>query len=458
MATRSSRPAGARLSREFKVTVWLTLLHLPLGIALYNVGSVSILHPVAVLFLGVYWATQRRIPINQVALVVAYLVGVEVLWRMAKVPIFWEIGKYGTVLIMVLALYTRGLKNIPSQPVAYFLVLLPSCVLTFFAFDAATARSQISGAMSGPLALAISCVFFSNLRMTTLEVRRTFTAMVIPLISVAAVTFFYSVSNENLQFTTESNFATSGGFGPNQVSSMLGLGVFAAAVAMMAVRDSRRVKIFFGAAAIFLAAQSVLTFSRGGMYNAVLGIAALAVFQFRDVTSGLRKMVPIVLIGLIFLFVIFPQLNNFTGGMLGERFEETGTTHRADIVQTDFDIFLQNPVLGIGVGVSNQYRALRYEMSSSSHTEFSRLLSEHGLLGIVALLALGMTIVLNIKRQGNGFGRALSAGAAVWCIAYMLGAGMRLAAPSFLWGLTFLTIVSAGRPVRRPAAGRPNHA
>jgi hypothetical protein len=45
-----------------------------------------------------------------------------------------------------------------------------------------------------------------------------------PAVSIAALALFGILTNPDITFNTESNFATSGGFGPNQVSSMLGLG------------------------------------------------------------------------------------------------------------------------------------------------------------------------------------------------------------------------------------------
>jgi hypothetical protein len=63
------------------------------------------------------------------------------------------------------------------------------------------------------------------------------------------------------------------------------------------------------------------------------------------------------------------------------------------------------------------------------------------MIGIFALLSLAVFTILNIKRQRSIQGRALVAGISVWCVLFMLNAGMRLAAPSLLWGMTFITIV-----------------
>ena len=47
-----------------------------------------------------------------------------------------------------------------------------------------------------------------------------------PLIATLVYMFLYTPSIKAVVTSTESNFQTSGGFGPNQVSTILGLGMF----------------------------------------------------------------------------------------------------------------------------------------------------------------------------------------------------------------------------------------
>lgn len=134
-------------------------------------------------------------------------------------------------------------------------------------------------------------------------------------------------------------------------------------------------------------------------------------------------------------------MNNFTDGKLLERFEETETTHRMEIIESDLQILAENPLMGIGLGNARDYREKFLGFSAASHTEFSRLISEHGIWGIFAILTLILMTSLNMLRIDSIFGRALIAGTVLWCCLFMFNAGMRLAAPSFLWGLSFVTLV-----------------
>ncbi len=447
---------------NFRLFLVITILHVPLGLFDYYSGPAALLHPAAVFGIGIYWAMQRKVRLERVALAVGYLVSVEILWRMAQIPVFWEFGKYGSAVIMIIALLRRNRRHIPSLPLIYFGALLPGCVLTLIQFDLSAAKDTLSFNLSGPFFLFVSCWFFSNIRMNPDQLRHFFEAFIVPLVSVAFVTLFFTISMKDIQFTDESNFATSGGFGPNQVSSMLGLGVFFTVFSLIALRNDRKYKIYFSVAAVVFAAQSIMTFSRGGIYNAGGALIMVALLEFGNPLKATRRIVPVAFIVILFFIFVFPVLNNFTGGSLQERFEDTQSTHRAEIVESDIDIFLENPVLGVGVGSAYSAREKFLNYKAASHTEFSRLISEHGLFGIIAILSLFAMVVINLRRSRSRLGRSLVLGAAAWSVLFMLNTGMRLAAPSAIFGMTFITIIAprARRSVRsvRPFSNGTNAA
>ncbi len=445
------RPFELKNSREFRLTLLIALAHLPLGIVLYNAGSLAILHPIIVFAVGIYLALKKQVAMATVALAAGYFVGIEVLWRMAQVPTYWESGKYGTAAILVIALIRRGKFQIPLAPVAYFALLIPGCVLTFWETDFSRSVEILSSSISGPMLLAVSCWFFYKLQIRPFEFRRLLMATIIPLLCVAFTSLFYTVSAEEITFTGESNFATSGGFGPNQVSSMLGLGVYLSIAGFVLLKERTHFRIFFAASALLTAALSVLTFSRSGIYNAVGAIVVMLIFEFRNLSSGVKRAAPVLILATVFLFFLFPYLNTFTGGALQERFEDTGTTHRWEIGLADIEIFLENPIYGVGVGLAYGYRERFLGFKAMSHTEYFRLLAEHGLLGLGALAALVLMVFTNLRRPNSRIGKAFIAGAITWACLFMLNAGMRLAAPSFMFGMAYLTI-AVSRPNRRLSA------
>jgi hypothetical protein len=82
-----------------------------------------------------------------------------------------------------------------------------------------------------------------------------------------------------------------------------------------------------------------------------------------------------------------------------------------------------------------------------SHTEFTRLVSEHGLMGAAALVLMLMMSARSVIRQSRGWPMAFSASLVVFALIFMTGSGMRLAIPSFL-------LAFAGVRICRPRLGR----
>lgn len=442
----------SKASRDFLIVMLLALIHLPLGVALYNTGSAGIAHPIFVFCFGLYLALKKKVNTGHVACVVAYIIGAEVLWRMASVPAPWEFGKYASAGIMLAAIFRSHRLEVPKLPLLYLGLLVPSCLIVIAETDLSRVSAALSFNMSGPVLLLVSAWFFYKTRISPSEFRRLLIAFTLPLLSVAMSALFYTVTAEDLSFTGESNFATSGGFGPNQVSSMLGLGVYVSAAGLLIFKKRSKFSVYFAFAALFFATLSVMTFSRGGMYNAVGGIFVLLIFGLRDVSSGLRRLAPAVILAALFVFFIYPMLNDFTGGALQERFEDTGTSQRSDIAWTDVEMFMDNPAFGVGVGASYAIRE-KYYHKAMAHTEFARMISEHGSFGLAAILVMLAFLIANLKRPNSTPGRAFIAGALTWACLFMMNAGMRLAAPAFIWGLSFITIVSL-RPHLGRAVGR----
>jgi O-Antigen ligase len=429
-------------TQKFKLPILLTILHIPLGLLLYRSSVLAMMHPLAVLSLGLYFAVRKDQKIERVAYVAAYIVGAEVLWRMARIDIFWEFGKYAAALIMIVALVRRQQWKLPAWPLIYLIFLVPACLLTIIGDGLSDAKDKLSFNMSGPFLLFVSCWFFSCLQINPVKLKRLLITITLPLISVAAISLFFTVTIENIEFGTESNFLTSGFFGPNQVSSMLGLGVFLCLTAYLLFRNNLKDTVFICFFAMLFAGQSVLTFSRGGMYNALGATIAVMLFQISDLRKGLKRVIPVLGLAAFFLLLAFPYLDDFTSGALQTRFEDTDTSGRLDIVEADLQIFANNPILGAGVGEARELREEYFGRAVGAHTEFTRIFAEHGLFGIFALLALTIGVISRLRKVQLNLSRALAMGAVVWSSLFMMGAGMRLAAPSFMWGLSFLTVLA----------------
>jgi hypothetical protein len=408
-------------------------LHAPLALLLQTQPAAGAAHGALVLLFGLYSALAGRV--DRAAQAAAYIAGAEVLWRMTSSGVFWEFGKYAVVLIFCVAIGRNPAWRVPPLALSYFVVLLPSCVMTLLALNFEEARKQMSFNLSGPLALAVSVWFFANFRMGRRECSKILLAYLAPLVSVVTITMISTYFSGPIVFGTNSNFATSGGFGPNQVASSLGLGVlFGLLVLAFAPGLAMGGRLVVLSLVVACGMQSAMTFSRSGLLLALQAGLVGVLFLRQDLKAVLRIALWVVAGYVLVAYLVSPALDSFTGGALGRRFESTNLSHRDDLVMADIAIWLENPIGGSGPGAAKSERAARTHSSSIAHTEFSRLLSDHGLFGIVAmglLCAMGLQM---LRRADPGGPRAFVAVMLAWSLVYMAVNGMRLVAPSLLLG------------------------
>ncbi len=450
-----NRPVSPVASgRIVQATLTLVFLgaHIPLALAMRSHPSLSTVHALATLAVGLVWAVSGRHP-GRVAAVGAYLAGSEVLWRMTGADFFWEGAKYATVLIFSVALLRSRRLRAPLSMVAYFALLLPSTVRTWVDLGPSQARSPVSFNLSGPLALAVSVWFFSHLRVSRDGLAHILASLIAPIVGVFAISFFGTVTAYDISFGAESNFLTSGGFGPNQVSAVLGLGALAAFI--LAFDDRRPLAFRASMLALLLAlgAQSALTFSRTGVVALLICVGAGLVFLARIPRVRMSLLLGLPLLAAMAALVVVPRLEAFTHGAIVDRFLDTNPTGRDQLAEADLLIFLDHPVLGVGPGQAKALREVTGRVGVA-HTEFTRMLSEHGVLGLAALiLMLSIAARRFLAARGPGE-KAIVAMLFTWSLLFMLVGGMRIVAPSFVFGLAS-AMPSRGRRARKVAPPVP---
>ena len=421
--------------------IWFFLFHIPLALLMFKVSFIATLHAFATLFIGIAWATVGR-RIDRVAYIGAYIVGSEVLWRMTNAGVFWEYGKYATAAIFILAMLRRRQLKQPLLPILYFLLLLPSVLLTVENLPYEVTRRQLSFNLSGPFALMICAMFFSHLSLGREQVYRMFLLVIGPLFGIVSISLYTTLTASSIVFSEHSsNFITSGRFGPNQVSAVLGLGALLAFL-LYFFSDRRRqeFKILMLFGIIIFATDSALTFSRGGLYVAAGGAILASMYLVKDA----RSRVTLIFLFLLFFFVahffLLPSLDTFTDGALSARFQSTELTGRDELLLDELDIWRENPIFGIGPGMAVSHWELFFG-PAAAHTEFSRLLAEHGVFGIGALLLLLIMTFRNLKYAQSLVGKAFIASMIGWSFLFMLVNAMRIVAPAFIFGLTFVILL-----------------
>lgn len=429
-----SSPVAATQSRRQELLITLFLIaHIPLGMAFRQLNGLGMAHVILTLTIGLIFVVQRS-GYERVMYVAAYIAGSEVLWRMTKVSVFWEIGKYAISFLLLLAILRSGRWKSSDLPFIYFVLLLPSAVPVFLERSFAVARSEIAFNLSGPFALMVCVWFFSRVRLTVDELNNAFLVMLAPLLSIAFLGSS-AIASGAVQFDTESNAAASGGYSGNQVSSILGLGFLCLLLFLLTSQRFSYLRTLLKLIMLWLAGQSIMTFSRGGMYNTLGAMIMTLYFLIKDTKLRMRFLLSVIPLTLIGIFVLFPFLNDLTDGNLEKRFESTKLTGRDEIMRGDLHLWEQYPLMGVGPGISKELRDNHYGVAA--HTEYTRMLAEHGVFGLYALILLVVMTLSAIFRQQSSTGKAVAVAMTTWSLLFMTNAGMRLAVPSFVFGLAW---------------------
>jgi len=155
-------------------------------------------------------------------------------------------------------------------------------------------------------------------------------------------------------------------------------------------------------------------------------------------------------IGLIFVIGIslWIYAANATGGMLVNRYANKNaagitkkdiSTGRVKIFKSELGEFLEHPFFGIGVGSGKFYREDRLDKEVASHNEISRLLGEHGMIGLGILFLLIVVPLKNMKDQPPLAKAFLGSFFIFWFLTINHSA-MRIAFPGFIYGLSLITL------------------
>lgn len=405
---------------------WFFAIHVPLVMAIKASSIIATIHVFGVCAIGLQ-ALRGRSP-ESVLYVMGYLVASEPLWRVGRAMVFYESAKYALASLSVLAVLRYGLgRRSDKIAMLYFALLLPS-ILAMETFD----RRQIAFNLSGPFSLAMCTLFLSTQRISARVLGKLLLVTLGPIVGLAAVATFSTITTENIDFYVSK--VAAGGVGNNQASSIFGLGLVLMFLFLFLGRHSPAMRWLATAVGVWCGAQAALTFSRGGVATAIGAITAAGFYLLRDRRTRSALLLRTGLLVLLAGYVVVPELDALTGGALTSRFSSRHLTGRDRIIEADIMAFRENPILGVGPGGTKKYHVRTFRWSSA-HTEYTRLLGEHGIFGLAALLLLLLMAVRRLRQPSSLRSKALSAAFSVWALLFMFHAAMRMAAVSFVFAL-----------------------
>lgn len=391
----------------------------------------------------------------QAAIVAAYMAALEMVVRMSRSGLPHELTKYAVIFILLNGLLagSRSRKN-AGIFIFFFLLLIPS-ILMINTGDLEEARQAISFNLAGPLCLAVSGFYFYHRPLSRQQLVQLSQRFLPPIAATVAWLFVSTPSISEISFSFGANFAASG-YGPNQMASILGFGILVIGLSLLFRLPVFQSRVF---ALVFLALigyRGLLTFSRGGMLTPLLVLGLLILYFTLTDRSFSKQVGRIVLLAGLFalsLYGIFSYTNQQTGGALFNRFAgisndqqvtlEKYSSGRLDIINIDLAIFMDYPILGIGPGMGNDLReeyGYGYNVRVAAHVEYSRLLAEHGVFGMVALLLLLGIPTYEFFRRKSIQQRFLLVAGVLFCLAFMSHSATRIALPMFAYGLGFILL------------------
>jgi hypothetical protein len=430
------------------------LLHILLGVAVFAFRPLSMAYAALLLPAGCYFIIKSRNVNNEVLFWSAYLVAAEVFLRMTKGNIGNEYAKYGVIIFMLMGIYFSSVSAKSRPYLVYLLLLIPGIIIGVLnlSFDA-DIRKAIVFNLLGPICLAISCIYTANKSISFSDIEKMTRWMVYPIAAMVVYLFLFNPNVRDVVTGTDSNSATSGGFGPNQVSTMLGLGMFVVFVRLLFFSKSIILVIFNICFLLILSYRGLITFSRGGVYTGVAMIIMLllATYPFISLKGKFKLNI---MAGLLVFFgiVVFAYSISQTGGMILNRYKGEDAlgrekaskfSGREQLAEAELQMFMDNPIIGIGVGKNKEYRQEMLGISGASHNEITRMLAEHGVLGIVNLLILFIApFILYLDNRQHIF---LLSFFVFWFLT-INHASMRIAAPAFIYALTLLKVTIIEKP------------
>jgi len=437
----------------------LIIFHVLIGFFVYGFEFLSKVYFIAiVVFFGfkiLNSSSDKRY--IQVLVAASYVVGCEVFLRMTDGSFLYEASKYLVILFIFMGMLFDGIKNKAFPYFLYLLLLIPAIIVAGANADYDTnIRTAIAFNLSGPVCLGIVALYCYDKRIRFKELQVVLLAALLPLITNAVYLFLYTPNIRDVITGTQSNFEASGGFGPNQVATVLGLGMFIIAVRFFLASKQVFLKIINLAILGLISYRAIVTFSRGGVLVAAIIIVAFVIIYYLSSVHRNRQKIVNYLVSLLIIFLMTWLVSSFqTGGFIDKRYanqdaagrdKENISTGRSDLIAFELNEFVENPFLGIGVGKVKEIRYQKEGVEAASHNEVSRILAEHGLLGFFGLIIiLIIPLAYRLRNKKNIFFYSFYL---FWFLT-INHSSMRIAAPAFIYGLSLLNVHYDKSPLHR---------
>jgi O-antigen ligase len=231
------------------------------------------------------------------------------------------------------------------------------------------------------------------------------------------------------------------------------LGIFVFFVQLLLSSKNGLLQIVNGGLVLVFAFRGIVTFSRGGVYTGIVMVFLfMAVLYFQANFNTKPKIGLIIILSFIAGLGVWGYTSIQTGGLIDKRYanedalgrkKKSQLSGREVLIESEIQMFLDNPILGVGVGKNKELRKQQTGIDLASHNEITRMLAEHGSLGVIDLMILFFTpLFLFVNNRQNLLALSFLA---FWLLT-INHAAMRLAAPAFVYALSLLKVYTIEKP------------
>jgi len=429
---------------------YLTLIvfHALLALVIFFIPFISKIYAILIIIIGFTIVYKSKNNNNEVLFVSAYLVGAEVLLRMTGGNLNNEFVKFSVIFFMICGMVYSNFSKNGLIYLVFLLLLFPAILVTISeAGIDIDIKKVLFFNLSGPLCIAICAIYMFSRRITLETLGKILITMGLPIVSITIYLFLYTPSIKDVVTGTQSNFETSGGFGPNQVSTILGLGMFVFFTQLILYSKSKLEIVINTGLFVFISYRGIVTFSRGGIMTAVAMIVCLLLllYYFSNAKGKKKLSLVFILTGTLSIGV-WTYSSSQTKGLIEKRYANKDALGREkkdrlggreEIMDAEIKLFWDNAFLGVGAGLSKSKRIEELGVEVASHNEITRLLAEHGFFGLVAFLILS---VVPFFLYLNNWQHLYFLSFFIFWLLTINHAAMRTAAPAFVYALCLLSV------------------
>lgn len=406
---------------------------------------------ISILILGFLIVVFSKNKNEEALLISGYFIGVEVFLRMVKGFISYETGKYAVAIFLIIGMLVGASKQ--KINVIYFIYLLLLLLGIIFTQvpEGESIRKAILFNLTGPFVLGICALYMYKRPLSYKDLKELLFMILLPVFSMVTYMYFRTPDLREMIFGTGSNFSTSGDFGPNQVATILGFGMFVLGLFLYLKVKLTGFIILDAIFLVYFTYRGLLTFSRGGIITAALAFVVLSFLVIIHKKGSFMSIFKYLLVFSVFVVGVWLYTSNVTNGMIQNRYvgvdasgkKKDASSGRFDLVSSQLESFKEAPFLGIGVGNGKFKREKKGELVTTSHNEVSRLIEEHGLIGVVLLIIL-ISIPIAHFYQSNNFQRAFIFSFFLFWFLTINHSAMRVAFPGFLYAMCLIRITDDG--------------